>query len=143
MAMPLTFPCMGYHCNMGGNMVLLWMYTLLSLMWDTDGQSTSWDYTYYRALDYEGKYILGWRYNETDIEFELTAQTQGYIGFGLSKTGEMYPADLVIGWMSEGQMYLGVGRIVLLSNRCKIFRIRKKSKMSHQPNTATSGLFLL
>ena len=104
-----AFPCLSYACSTGaGNIALLWMYSILSMLVNTNGQTQSWDYTYYRALDYEGKYILGWRHNDTDIEFEVTVQTLGYVGFGISRTGDMYPADIMIGWISEGNMYLGV-----------------------------------
>lgn len=106
--MSTSFPCLSLYCNSGNNVLLVSMYTLLTYLVNSNVKAQNWDYTYYRALDYDGKYILGWRYNDTDIEFELTVQTLGYVGFGISKTGEMYPADLMIGWMSDGQMYLGV-----------------------------------
>lgn len=59
-------------------------------------------------MDYEGNYVMGWRFNDTDIEFELTVKTTGYIGFGISEQGLMNPADMLIGWISQGSMYLGV-----------------------------------
>jgi len=30
------------------------------------------------------------------------------VGFGIASTGDMYPAGIMIGWISEGNMYLGV-----------------------------------
>ncbi|XP_060578402.1 DBH-like monooxygenase protein 1 homolog [Ruditapes philippinarum] len=65
------------------------------------------DYKYYRALDYDRNYVMGWRFNDTHIDFELTVNTLGYVGFGFSDVGLMNPADILIGWISEGNMYLG------------------------------------
>lgn len=105
--MQLSLPCLTLNCGADSNMVTLWIYMLLSLLVKKDVEAQTWAYTHYRALDYEGKYVLGWRYNQTDIEFEVSVQTLGYVGFGISKSGQMYPADMAIGWMSDGQMYLG------------------------------------
>lgn len=109
--MSSPFPCVSYHCAIDSNTAMVWIYMLLSMLVQTDVRAQSWEYDYYRALDYDGKYVLGWRYNATDIEFEITAQTLGYVGFGISQTGDMYPADIAIGWINDGQMFLGVRHI--------------------------------
>ncbi|KAL5011590.1 hypothetical protein ScPMuIL_010141 [Solemya velum] len=58
------------------------------------------------SLDSEGDYILNWRFTETDITIRVEARTTGYVAFGLSRYGGMYPADVVIGWVKDGQGYL-------------------------------------
>lgn len=66
---------------------------------------------YYRAetLDYNGRYQLEWlvEFEEKRITFNVTAQTKGYVGFGISKNGTMQEkADVVIGGVtSSGKTY--------------------------------------
>lgn len=62
------------------------------------------------TVDSEGTYQMEWRVDWTDkvVIFHLTVQTKGYIGFGLSKNGEMAGADIVIGGVdSHGKSYFG------------------------------------
>ncbi|XP_052788870.1 DBH-like monooxygenase protein 1 homolog [Mya arenaria] len=111
--MDISFPCLFYNCLSDSNSMAIWMYLFMTI-YSVNSQSTTPptavsapEFTNYRQLDYEGKYILGWKHNATDIEFEVTVQTPGYVGLGFSKTGEMRPSDMVIGWITDGQMYLG------------------------------------
>lgn len=62
-------------------------------------------YNHSAQLDSEGKYILYWAYNKTHITFEVHVETKGYVGFGISPNGNMYPSDVVIGWVKDGQTY--------------------------------------
>jgi len=58
-----------------------------------------------------GKVILSWELNaqETDITFELWAETTGYVGFGISPQGGMAGADIFIaGVDSTGTPYSSV-----------------------------------
>lgn len=50
-------------------------------------------------LDSNGRYLVEWEaYTDTQtIVFELTVQTVGYVGFGISPTGGMAGADIIIG----------------------------------------------
>ncbi|KAG4066822.1 hypothetical protein HA402_012889 [Bradysia odoriphaga] len=50
-------------------------------------------------LDSEGKYLVQWEaYTDTQtIVFQLTVETTGYVGFGISPVGGMTGADIVIG----------------------------------------------
>lgn len=52
-------------------------------------------------LDPDGKYVLEWAVDWTDntITFNVTAETIGWVGFGLSNNGKMSGADVVIGGM--------------------------------------------
>lgn len=65
-------------------------------------------YTGFEILDDDQKYVLEWIVNwpERRILFNLTVQTRGYVGFGLSKNGTMTRADTVVGGVhSNGTSY--------------------------------------
>nr|ADP08787.1 dopamine beta hydroxylase [Azumapecten farreri] len=53
-------------------------------------------------LDEDGAYWLFWESNETHVTFETHVKTRGYVGFGLSGNGQMFPGDVVVGWVKEG-----------------------------------------
>lgn len=58
-----------------------------------------------------GKYQLEWfvDWNLKQITFNVTAQTNGYVGFGLSRDGEMVGADIVVGGVyPNGTSYFSV-----------------------------------
>ncbi|XP_056009441.1 uncharacterized protein LOC125680065 [Ostrea edulis] len=54
------------------------------------------------TIDPDGKYVLFWNVNKTHIVFEMHVETKGYIGFGLSPNGKMYPSDVIVGWVKDG-----------------------------------------
>lgn len=65
-------------------------------------------YSHRETLDPQGKYQLEWTVDwiQKRVTFNVTVNTQGYIGFGLSDNGKMTGADIVIGGISpEGQAY--------------------------------------
>ncbi|XP_041368555.1 DBH-like monooxygenase protein 1 homolog [Gigantopelta aegis] len=59
----------------------------------------------YAQLDSKGEYFLFWKFNKTHITFETHVKTLGYVGFGISHNGDMYPADVVIGWVDNGKVH--------------------------------------
>lgn len=62
-------------------------------------------------LDSNEKYFIEWEaYTDTQtIIFELTVQTTGYVGFGISPAGGMTGADIVIGGVHpNGTVYFSV-----------------------------------
>ncbi|XP_078510084.1 DBH-like monooxygenase protein 2 [Lissotriton helveticus] len=72
------------------------------------------------TLDPEGRVLLRWDFNKTteEITFELQVATTGWIGFGLSPSGGMTGADIVIGGVSTASFpptyfadYHGVGEV--------------------------------
>ena len=77
------------------------------------GQRPTSFYRYNKFLDPDRKYQLFWNINETAIQFEVRVQTLGYIGFGISKSGKMNPADMVIGWVQGIDVYFGVSAFFL------------------------------
>ncbi|ODM96226.1 DBH-like monooxygenase protein 1 [Orchesella cincta] len=59
-------------------------------------------------LDSKGKYRLDWLtdWNTKRVTFNVTVQTKGYVGFGLSNNGKMTGADIVIGGVKpNGKTY--------------------------------------
>lgn len=43
-----------------------------------------------------------------EVTFEVQVRTLGYIGFGFSRDGDRAGADIVIGWVDQGQTYFQV-----------------------------------
>lgn len=68
-------------------------------------------------LDVNGSFHLYWKTNATHITFEVHVKARGYVGFGLSPNGDMYPADIVTGWVKHGHAYLQVRNIQTLIHR--------------------------
>lgn len=66
-----------------------------------------------KQLDKAGDYFLYWKTNETHITFEVHVKTRGYVGFGISPNGAMYPSDVVVGWVKDGQTHFSVKYIQL------------------------------
>ncbi|XP_055619095.1 MOXD1 homolog 2-like [Toxorhynchites rutilus septentrionalis] len=60
-----------------------------------------WDHSIFLDDDYR----LLWSISGFDITFEVQARTHGYIGLGFSKDGTIYGADIVIGWVDQGQVH--------------------------------------
>ena len=65
-------------------------------------------FPYNATIDADGKYTLFWKFNATDITFEVHVQTFGYVGFGLSSNGKMFPSDVVVGWVKSGVAHFKV-----------------------------------
>uniref|UniRef100_A0A182Q743 DOMON domain-containing protein n=1 Tax=Anopheles farauti TaxID=69004 RepID=A0A182Q743_9DIPT len=63
-----------------------------------------WDH----AIFLDDDYRLLWSITGQDITFEVQARTHGYIGLGFSKDGTIYGADMVIGWVDQGQVHFQV-----------------------------------
>lgn len=60
-------------------------------------------------LDENGNFWLFWKVNGTNITFETHVMTRGYIGFGISPNGNMYPSDVIVGWVnSDGTVHFQV-----------------------------------
>ena len=59
-------------------------------------------------------YSMLWTLDNTTATFEVHVKTLGYVGFGISKTGGMADADIVIGWVKNGKAYLQVMMIFFI-----------------------------
>ncbi|ODM92985.1 DBH-like monooxygenase protein 2 [Orchesella cincta] len=65
-------------------------------------------YKHFAQVDPEGNYILEWivNWDTRRITFNVTVATNGYIGFGLSRRGQMNGSDIVIGGVNRnGRSY--------------------------------------
>jgi len=56
------------------------------------------------VLDPFGRFTLSWTINEAAelITFNLAVETQGYVGFGISKSGTMAGSDIVVATIEDG-----------------------------------------
>ena len=82
---------------------------------DIPGVKTSEPFDHAEILDKSGNYILFWNVNDTHVTFETHVKTQGYVGFGFSDNGNMYPGDVVVGWVKNGATHFAVS-LFYLSN---------------------------
>ncbi|KAH3710540.1 DBH-like monooxygenase protein 1 homolog isoform X2 [Dreissena polymorpha] len=57
------------------------------------------------TLDKAGNFVVYWNYNSSHVTFEVHVKTHGYVGFGLSPNGNMFPADVVVGWVKNGHVF--------------------------------------
>lgn len=71
--------------------------------------SRIWDHSVY--LD--ENYLLQWTVKEPDILFEVQVKAHGYVGFGFSRDGTIYGADVFIGWVDEGHIFFYVSKSLL------------------------------
>ena len=70
-------------------------------------------YPFYRTLfDDQGQYYgFHWNFSIASgtIHFAVNVSTGGWIGFGVSPTGQMPGSDVVIGWVADsGNLYLSL-----------------------------------
>ena len=75
-------------------------------------------YTFSASLSSEigqgDDYQLYWNINRTGdpttsiISFAVRVRTTGWVGLGVSPTGDMTGSDVVIGWVNEGDLFLHV-----------------------------------
>lgn len=68
-------------------------------------------WTHSEELDRNGFVVLRWQPRHQEILFRVEARTKGYIGIGFSPDGGMENADIVIGWVDDGN-----GKAFLLVN---------------------------
>lgn len=64
----------------------------------------TWDH----VVDLDQNYQLLWTVREPDIILEVQVRTHGYIGFGFSRDGTIYGADVFIGWIDNGHTFFHV-----------------------------------
>ena len=70
-------------------------------------------FPYSASLDDAGNFIVQWNYNDTHIAFEIIANTLGYIGFGISETGQMAPADVFVAYVQNNDVHYAVSYLSL------------------------------
>lgn len=88
--------------------VNIWLLVLLiSLISMTQIQAQN---IYDNTIRLNSDYQLSWTVKDPDIIFEVQAKTTGYVGFGFSRDGTIYGADLVIGWFDQKHAFFKVSR---------------------------------
>lgn len=71
------------------------------------------------ALQLSPEYVLNWEYDQPQetIYFEAVVATKGFVGLGLSPTGGMTGADIVVGGVADdGTPYFLVVLMISLRN---------------------------
>ena len=69
------------------------------------------EHSFFAALDEDQNVKLYWNVSteNKEIVFTVEAKTTGWVGFGISSgQGKMKGADVVIGWVKDGQSYFQV-----------------------------------
>ena len=72
------------------------------------GVKTTEPFDYAEILDKGGNYFLFWNVNDTHVTFEVHVKTKGYVGFGFSDNGNMFPGDVIVGWVKDGVTHFAV-----------------------------------
>ncbi|XP_013388237.1 DBH-like monooxygenase protein 1 homolog [Lingula anatina] len=80
-------------------------YFLLSVVFAQATSTGSDGFTHSIVLK-EDAYHLLWKFDDLSITFEAQVKTTGYVGLGFSPSGGMSSADIVLGWVKDGQAYL-------------------------------------
>jgi hypothetical protein len=64
-------------------------------------------------LDSGKRVQLSWSVNNTDstVSFNFTVLTGGWVGLGFNSKGSMAGADIVVGWIKDGQTFFTVSGI--------------------------------
>lgn len=91
-------------------MLSLLHFFCLFLLWGTGVGTPDTSLPYMVYLDGNQMVCLHWGFDDLqgDIEFQLTVNTTGWVGFGLSPNGNMIAADIVIGGMGPSEPYFTV-----------------------------------
>lgn len=69
-------------------------------------EAARWSHSAYLSPDYRLLWSLG--PGPQDITFEIQVRTLGSVGFGFSRDGRMAGADMVVGWVDQGQVHFQV-----------------------------------
>lgn len=84
------------------------------LAWTTGAWATDHNLPFMEYLDADRVVCLKWGFDELqgDITFQLTVNSTGWVGFGLSPQGNMVRADIVMGGYGPAGSYFAVRTIV-------------------------------
>lgn len=66
------------------------------------------DFAYENRVQMDENYLLQWSVKVDEIVFEMQVKSHGYMGFGLSRDGTVYGADIFISWMDDGHIFFYV-----------------------------------
>ncbi|XP_075604224.1 DBH-like monooxygenase protein 1 isoform X2 [Balearica regulorum gibbericeps] len=83
-----------------------WALVLGGLLCAAAAEPPPRSYPHSAVLDGAAAYRLRWGRRGSALAFRLEVRTRGYVGFGLSASGGMASADIVVGGVERGQPYL-------------------------------------
>ncbi|XP_049295194.1 MOXD1 homolog 2-like [Anopheles funestus] len=96
---------MGRCVNGGSRMwasVGLLLVTVCGFCASSGGSTPQWEH----LVDFDPNYRLLWSVGSQEVTFEIQARTLGYVGVGFSRDGTLVGADIAIGWIDQGHVYL-------------------------------------
>ena len=79
--------------------------------------------SFFSPLDESQNVKLYWNVDtaKREIVFTVEAKTTGWVGFGISSgQGKMEGADIVIGWVKDGQTYFKVSNLTMKLHECRV-----------------------
>lgn len=98
-------------------------------------------FTHRASLDSDGRFHLFWKLNSTHVTFEAHVKTHGYVGLGLSNSGRMFPADVAVGWVTNGQTYFQVKKNPATTTVKNNYRkINHQVRTNHRTDTSPSKI---
>ncbi|XP_053661476.1 MOXD1 homolog 2-like [Anopheles marshallii] len=96
---------MGMRVNGGSRMwatVGLLLVTVCGFCASSGGATPQWEH----LVDFDPNYRLLWSVGSQEVTFEIQARTLGYVGVGFSRDGTLVGADIAVGWIDQGHVYL-------------------------------------
>jgi len=89
-------------------MKIFFVFLFLTITFTVQGEITQ---HRHEVLDQDGNFEVDWYidYDIKEVIFEVVARTTGFVGFGISPTGGMTGADIIIGgFYPNGSSYFTV-----------------------------------
>ena len=89
-------------------LITQWVFFLCSFVVQSCSANLAADHLFFVPLDENQHVKLYWNVSiaRKEIIFTVEAKTTGWVGFGISSgQGKMQGADIVIGWVKDGQTY--------------------------------------
>lgn len=106
--------------------VVLLFATCLTLLMPVSSTEMLWDH----VVNLDENYQLLWKVREPDIVFEVQVKTRGYVGFGFSRDGTIYGADIFIGWIDNGHTFFHVSFFNFISALLRFIHFNNQRRMS-------------
>ena len=107
--------------------VLVLARAMMVAQGDHGGQSTSLHdkYSFSMVLNHDPSYVLHWSVDVTsrEVSFAVNASSRGWVGLGISKTGQMIGSDVATAWIDDiGKAQLQVTRTIAIWGIQSIYR---------------------
>ena len=96
-------------------LITQWVFLLCSFAVQSSSANLAAEHSFFAALDENQNVKLYWNVStaEKEISFTVEVKATGWVGFGISSgQGKMQGADIVIGWVKDGQKYFKASKTV-------------------------------